>query len=459
MSPDPATVLYIASRSDVAGGEVYLFNVMRYLDRKRFHPIVVLPDEGPFKEKLDAMGVENLVLPSNYNWLKPQAEWSRFLQQTPERVGRLVQTLRARQVRLVHTNSNMIWDGALAARLERIHHVHVAHIEYLPNLPIYERLPLSLPSIAALMGELSTRTIAVSEQVARSLSPPVAPETVRVIHNGIEHDVYDQAAQARGKLRAELGVGGDSVVVAAVGRLHPDKGFDLLVEAAAKVLSQDARARFLIAGQDDDPQYSAALRRRAASLGIAGALHFLGYREDIPEILADSDLFVLSSRAEGGPYVLLEAMAAGRAAVATRCGGIVETALSDGENGCLVNNGDIDGLAKQILRLVGDAQLRDRLGRAARCRVRERFQVQAAVNALMEVYDETLACPRPSGGSAAADLFLQGARELGALGLKVLDLEERLRQVENLAQTVRQNPLYRAARRLKHWLGHAATKI
>jgi glycosyltransferase involved in cell wall biosynthesis len=128
----------------------------------------------------------------------------------------------------------------------------------------------------------------------------------------------------------------------------------------------------------------------AAELGDAGEL--LGERDDVAEQLARADVFVLSSRSEGLPMAILEAMAAGLPVVATAVGGIPEL-VADGETGLLVPPGDADALAEALRRLVADPELRRRLGDAARTRVEERFSLAATRRAHVELYDRLLGIP------------------------------------------------------------------
>ena len=114
-------VLFVASRTNIAGGEIYLLDVFRHLDRSRFKPIVVVPGEGPFSAKLAELDIEYFVSESNYGWLKPPVAWYRFLDELPSRVRRLAQEMADRGIDLVHTNSNQILEGALAAKLAGIH--------------------------------------------------------------------------------------------------------------------------------------------------------------------------------------------------------------------------------------------------------------------------------------------------------------------------------------------------
>jgi glycosyltransferase involved in cell wall biosynthesis len=447
----PTQILFIASRSDIAGGENYLLSVMRHLDRERYRPLVVLPGHGEFGKALDRVGVETVVLESPSGFLRPAAPWYRLVMGLDERVGRIADIIRTRNVEIVHTNSNMRLEGALAARMLGIHHVYLAHIEFQPNLPIFERFPISQDSFAQLMGDLSTRVVAVSQSVASALIPPVAPEKVTVIHNGLDLETFDSAmASANGNLRHELGLSNDAILVASIGRVHPDKGNDFLVQVASQVTRQAENVHFVHAGGDDDKVFADKLRSEVKTLALNGQFHFLGFRQDVPRILAESDIFVLSSRREGHPFVLLEAMASGCAPVATRCGGVEDTVVPE-KTGMLVDIGDTVGMTQAVMTLVRDANLRAAIAAAARADVRARFDAKRCVTALMDVYDVVLKAPRSVVGSIAIDMFLRAAHEIGTLGSKVTEMEERLRQVEHLAQSVRQNPLYRVARHVKQW--------
>src|SRR5262249_11243049 len=141
LSQHSRKILFVASRSDIAGGEVYLLNVMRHLDRTRFQPLVVVPGAGTFSQALAKCGVETCIVEADYGWLRPPKAWYQFLNGLDDRVRRFRGLIEDHGIALVHTNSNMILEGALAARLQGIPHVYLAHIEFQPNMPIFERLP------------------------------------------------------------------------------------------------------------------------------------------------------------------------------------------------------------------------------------------------------------------------------------------------------------------------------
>ncbi|MEJ2217688.1 MAG: glycosyltransferase [Gemmatimonadota bacterium] len=156
-----------------------------------------------------------------------------------------------------------------------------------------------------------------SEDIRRrwlASAPWFPADAVHVVLNGVK-----RPTPSGGALRAELGLGPDVPVVAGAGRLERRKGFDVLLAAFARVSVPDARLVVAGAGPEEG-----ALRRQAAALGLAGRVHWLGFREDLARLLTDCDVFALCSRKEGMANVMLEAMAAGRLVVATDIGGVRE---------------------------------------------------------------------------------------------------------------------------------------
>ena len=185
-------------------------------------------------------------------------------------------------------------------------------------------------------------------------------------------------------------------VVTTVANLRQEKGHEVLLRAAARVLCQVPDARFRIVG--DGPMRN-TLVELAASLGIADAVEFLGHREDVPALLAESDVFAFPSRTEAFPNGLIEAMAAGLPSIASATGGILE--LVEHEcNGLLVPVGDDDALARSILDLMGDPDKATRIARAARQTIESRYSFTRMVGAFEQLYLSEFAMSRI--GSAAA---------------------------------------------------------
>lgn len=188
---------------------------------------------------------------------------------------------------------------------------------------------------------------------------------------------------ARGKLLSFF-PGGNHVsrVVLAAGRLSPEKGFTVLVEAAATILRHDAGAGIALFGEG---VLRPDLERRVAELGLAGRLVMPGFRSDLDSLIAAADVVVLPSFTEGLPNVALEASAAGVPVVATAVGGTPEV-VADGETGFLVPPGRPEVLAAKVAELLRNSALRERMGVAGRARMRERFTFDAQADAYLKLF-------------------------------------------------------------------------
>jgi len=213
----------------------------------------------------------------------------------------------------------------------------------------------------------------------------VRRERAAVIPNGIDvaqwNDLPDPATA-----RLELGLGKDDFVVGTVGRLQEQKGHIHLLDAAARVLRQRPEAVFLIAGYGP---LRDALERRAADLGLAERVWFLGYRRDVRSILAALDVFVLPSLWEGMSNAMLEAMAAARPVVATAVDGNLDQVVHR-ETGLLVPPGDSAALAVAILEIAQDPEAAREMGRRGRRRVEAEFSLDRMTRAYLDLYARLL---------------------------------------------------------------------
>src|SRR5262249_33011025 len=174
---------------------------------------------------------------------------------------------------------------------------------------------------------------------------------------------------------------GERVVLSA-GRLTPDKGFHVLIEALRSVARADPGARFVVCG---DGASRGDLERQARAAGLGAVLAFAGFRTDLDLWMPNADPFVLRSFREGLPNVVLEACACGVPVVATDAGGTAEV-LPDGRSGYVVPPGDSGALADRIARLLADPGLRRRMGAAGRAFVREHFTFEAPAQGYMSLF-------------------------------------------------------------------------
>ena len=298
----------------------------------------------------------------------------------------LVSLARKRGTRILHVHGYAAADfGRLAARAtgaKLVLHEHFAD----PAMPPYQfaadRILRSLTD-GAIAVSRSTREFLVRER-------RVPADRVRLIWNGAPLDEFAPVARERAlRVRRELGLAAEALVVGTIGRLNAQKGHRFLIDAAALVLPRLSRARFLIAGDGD---LMGDLRQQAAALGLADSVVFAGHRTDVPDLLGALDVFCISSLYEGTPLALFEAMASGKAIVSTSVDGCREV-LEDGITGLLVPPADAKALADGLDRALRDDQLRAELGRQALAASR-RYDVRACVDQMQAFYDDLLS----SGG-------------------------------------------------------------
>lgn len=200
------------------------------------------------------------------------------------------------------------------------------------------------------------------------------------------------AERRRGELRAELGLG-EAPLVGIVARLVPIKAHEVFLAAAARVSQQKPAVRFLVIGDGERRQ---ALEAQAATLGLGGVVRFLGWRADIDRLYADIDVVALTSRNEGSPVALIEAMAAGRPVVSTEVGGVADV-VEHGVSGLLAPMDDAAALAGHILALLAAPDLRERMGRHGRIRVAATYGADRLVSDIESLYEELVHAKLGSG--------------------------------------------------------------
>lgn len=308
----------------------------------------------------------------------------------PRMFGRLQAVLREFRPDLVHTHLYVLRYLLPSVLFRRARAwVHTVH-----NLAEKE-VDLVGKVVHWLAFRLGVVPVTIAREVAQSLERMYGLRNLPLIPNGIPIANYALGEEARRAWREKAGFRDDEVLLVSVARLSPQKDPFTLIQAFSLVISRQKESpsgkspklRLLLVG---DGPLRPELEERIRALGLEGRVHLLGIRTDVPEILAGADVFVLSSRWEGNPLSVMEAMAAGKAIIATAVGGVPEL-VQDEVSGILVPPGDEEGLAWAITRLVEDMGLRLRLGQEASNRAREQFDVRIMVRQYEALYNRILA--------------------------------------------------------------------
>ncbi len=383
---EPIRIVRILSRLNIGGPSWHVILLTAGLNDERFRSTLIVgrenPREGSLRAHARARGIIPLVLPSLRRDLHPLDDartlWALF---------RLLRRLRPH---IVHTHASKAGAlGRLAARwagvpiLLHTFHGHTFH-SYFP--PLVSRL---FRFIERRLARWTTRIITLSPRLKEELIRyGIAPEEkILVVPLGLELDRFRTSSRFRGEIRRELGLDEGVALVCSVGRLVAVKDHDLLFRALAHVLAQKPTVRLLLVGDGERRPHLEAASRRSP---LRGHVLFLGWREDLERIYADADLVVNSSRNEGTPVALIEAMAAARPVIATAVGGTPDL-IRHGETGWLVPPGDPQALAETILHVLNHPDEAARCARAAQAFAFAHFTADRLIERMRTLYEQLLA--------------------------------------------------------------------
>ena len=381
-------VLFVDHTAVMGGAQHSLLDIA---EANREHGAVALFEDGPFAAALEGRGVRVLHI-SGGEALRGIKKASRF-----PGVGPLVAAERlasgladaARPFDILYANSpKSFLVGALAGTMAR--KPVIWHLR-----DILDREHFSAANVRAVITTANWRAMRVVANSAATAEAFVAAggraSLVTVVHNGIDPAPFDALApDTRDAIRAELGIPRDAFLAGAFSRLHPWKGQTVLLDAVERMPGVHA---LIVGGAlfSGEASYEAELRARAVQEPLAGRVHMLGARTDVPRLLAACDVVVHPSvLAEPFGRVIVEAMLAGRPVVATRTGGVPEV-VADGETGVLVPPDDARALGDALEALRRDAARATTLARRGIVHARQHFSRDAMLAGVRRVIDEVAA--------------------------------------------------------------------
>lgn len=363
----------------VGGAEKVILQIASHLDHERFDPVVVAPRPDLFSKELQEVGANVQFI--DFDRLKRSC----FLVfPILPAIIRLVRLIKRERINVIHANS--LWTlkfCTLASLLTKVPTVAMIHA--------YPKIQSRLKRLVHVLTRRfcyrrAAKIVAVSNALKDALMGDRAPaDKIAVIPNGVEPSWFAEAAELpRGEPRTVL----------TVGRLHPGKGQQVFLRAAAIVKRKFPDTRFVIVGEEyrtslENLGFKQTLKGLAEELGISDAVEFVGYTRNLRDLYAQSSVVVAPSFEETFGLVALEAMAAARPVVASRIPGITEL-IEDGQTGLLFEAGNHEELGAQIIRLLSDDPLALRLSENALTAARSRYNFTTTIARLEGVYDNAL---------------------------------------------------------------------
>ena len=389
-------VARVITRLNVGGPALQATLLTERLDPERYESLLVTGTEGPREGNHLALHRKTMehvvVLPALHRELRALRDFAAL--------GELIRLFRRQRPDIVHTHTAkagvLARLAACVTQVPVIVHTYHGHVfrEYFG--------PARTRVFLAIERRLARRTdclLSVSPTVRTellALGVGTAPKLL-VMPLGLELDAFLGCERTSGRLRAELGLGGSVPLVGIVARLVTIKAHEVFLEAAATLSRALPESHFVVVG---DGERRSQLAAHAERLGLAARVHFLGWRRDLDRIYADLDLVALTSRNEGSPVSLIEAMTAARPVVATRVGGVPDL-VEDGVTGLLAPPGDAATLAEAMRALLQDPERRRAMGAAGRKQVAPAFGAERLLTDMDALYTDLLRSKRtPSSPQA-----------------------------------------------------------
>lgn len=384
-------VLFLGAFQEPGGEEEVITYLYKNLDRERYEPYLCGPFREDFFAKHRIPREEILELP-----MTGMGDW--------RSMKKLVGYIDSLQIDLVHSHGNRGGlFGRVASRLSRRRPKSVWTVHLLIAENTFTISPLQKKLYTAVeygLGRRFTdRIVAVSDDLNRKYAPHCPKTAIETIHNGIDTGRFhqDKAARPVDPTAIEFGF---------VARMSKQKGLPYLIEAWRRITEELApegiRPRLTLAGTGEEEEPTKALVRQ---YGLEDSVRFLGFRTDIPELLAGMDVLLLPSLFEGLPMVILESLASGTPVIATRVNGVPEV-LEDGVNGRLVTPADAGELAEAILGYVRQPEQIRRHGAAGQRKVAAGFTKERMLAKHMALYAKLLGQP----AAETADREVPGGR-------------------------------------------------
>jgi glycosyltransferase involved in cell wall biosynthesis len=355
----------------IGGGESYLLGLVENLDRDHFEPVVLSFTDGPMVDRLRAQGIETHVLHT----------------ETPFdiRIGKRVKNLIAGlDIDIVHAHgtracSNLLW----AARRLHLPMIYTCHAWsfHLDQQMLVKKMRIWSEDFLTSRVDVNICGCEANKNTGKRLFRDF---DAVVINNSIDPRRFNPYEEYK-NIRAELGIGKDELVIVSVARFTSQKQPLKLIRAFARLSGRVPNARLLMIGDGEEKEAAIKL---IGSLGIGDKVILQPFRQDIPDVLAASDIYVLPSLWEAFPIALLEAMSMGKAVIGTNVDGTPEI-IRDRENGLLIGIDDLEaGLEKALWELSTDRELRERLQQNAISSIYNKYTVENLARKNENIYRE-----------------------------------------------------------------------
>lgn len=436
-----------------AGCNISLLEIIDGLDKTRFRTHMAIPGNNEYQDKLEQFGVQVIDYRTNNWWYPTPHHFYTHLDGFHERVMYLVTAIRTREIKLVYTNTEYAFEGGLAAAITGIPHVWAQRVLFAADVDVLKYFPFSEMGLAQLMADLSDMVVPNSNAGLRSFPKSFPTHKLQVIESSLAIPCsLPLQAEAKKELATLAGIPSTSKIVLTVGRISPEKDLVTFIRTAARVLEQPAYpdVHFIHVGQTTVQPYHDELAKLCHDLGVENRVHFLGSVniERIYEIYRGADAFLLTStHFEGFARACAEAMLAELPAISTRCGG-PEDYIVEADTGFLCDVGDVATLAQHVCWILDNPAASREMGVRAHRWIADHYDRRTLNPKWMTLFEELVSSPRVSDPTRILriELIINILTHIGQIGVDTHNMGLRLKQTEEPAKLIMDNPLTRAAK-------------
>jgi glycosyltransferase involved in cell wall biosynthesis len=365
-------VLHIISKLPIGGVENQLLLVLKNYDREKFQPFVCsLSEKGEIGQEIEKIGIKVFAL----NKLKHTFDYSI--------IKDICDIIKRERIQIVRTHQyHANFYGRIAAKKSKVPCIVASvHNVYTRDKKLHRRI------INRFLARFTDKIIAVSEEVKMDILKydRISEDKVQVIYNGVDLNAFNESFDKE-QIKSKLGINPNVPVIGTVGRLTEQKGHIYLLQAILKLKHKFPDIKVLIVG--DGPLMD-ELKSYTSSSGLSNNVIFTGFRRDIPALLSIMDIFVFPSLWEGLPNALIEAMASGKAIIASNLPQIKEVLDSDGL-GILVPPKDSDSISQSINFLLKNEKIVKKMGNSAKNMACTRFNIENTVKIYEKMFEKIL---------------------------------------------------------------------
>lgn len=362
-------VIHVLTDTNIGGAGVWLLNYLKSFDRQKYNVEVLLPKNSLLTEKVEQLQIPVFevldIADKSFSLGGVQSFIKAFKKLKPD---------------IVHAHASL--SARIAAKILGIKTVNTRHC-----LEDEKKFPKSL-IYSVINNYLSDIVIGVSKATCDNLlKDGIKKEKLRLVYNGV-YTIKELSCDERKIIKEELSIPQDDLVVGIVARLEDVKNHKMFLKAASQISKKKQNVTFLIVG---DGTLKQDLKKMCADLDIDQRVKFLGYIDDITNVMNIIDIITLTSKKEALSLSLIEGMTLGIPTVSTNSGGPGEV-IDKGISGIIVENDDIDQFSNAVISLLDDKDTKEKMGKAAKERAKDIFGIDKMNNELEKIYTELTQC-------------------------------------------------------------------